>query len=96
MKVIGMFLKENSEVESGAVEHAAASLANFALKHPRSRAEVVKCGGMPALVKLLNGSSSQSMLEKVKRLGGPSAFFCRLCCSIPTCFLANFPSMCIS
>jgi len=75
VKVIGMFLKENSEVESGAVEHAAASLANFALKHPRSRAEVVKCGGMPALVKLLNGSSSQSMLEKVKRLGGPNAFF---------------------
>jgi hypothetical protein len=66
VKIVGSFSKENSEIESGAVEHAAASLANFSLKHPRSRAEVVNCGGMPALVKVLNGSTSLSMLEKVR------------------------------
>ena len=69
VKIVGSFSKENSEIESGAVEHAAASLANFSLKHPRSRAEVVNCGGMPALVKVLNGSTSLSMLEKVRDPG---------------------------
>ena len=66
VKIVGSFSKENSEIESSAVEHAAASLANFSLKHPRSRAEVVNCGGMPVLVKVLNGSTSLSMLEKVR------------------------------
>jgi len=50
VKLTAMFSKDNSTVEAAAVEHATASLSNFALKHPRSRAAVVQCSGMPALV----------------------------------------------
>ena len=55
--------------EFGAVEHAVACLSNLALKHPRSRAALVQCGGMQALVKVLNVASSPSMLEKVSSVG---------------------------
>jgi len=78
VKLTGMFSKENSAVESAAVEHACASLSNFALKHPRSRSCVVLCGGMPALVSLMEGSASPSLLEKA------CAAISHILCSVET------------